>query len=226
VYNPGESILPADLAQGFDILNDMLDSWSNENATTYAVLEQSLTFTPGIYQYTIGTGAFVDTTRPLRLLLGFGAAYVMDQTSNRYPLEVITQDRWNEIGNISQVNANIPMYLWYDPQYPCGVLNFFPIPNIGYQAFWDSYLQFTRFDTIDTDANLPPGYTMAIKRNLALELAPFYPNAVVSQRLTDAAERSKGNVKRTNFRETIAKYDPELVSKSRATYNIYRDVGT
>lgn len=226
IYSPGENMLEGDVGRAFEVLNDMLDSWSNESLTTYATLEQSVTFIPGKYQYTIGTGADIDAVRPLRLTHGYGAAYVLDQTENRYPLEVIDRTRWNQIGNIANVNANIPMYLWYDPQFPWGVLNFFPIPNIGYQAFWDSYLQFASFPSLDVDANLPPGYTMALKRNLALELAPYYPGAVLSQRLIEAAQRAKGNVKRTNVREVIAQYDSELVSRSKATYNVYRDTGT
>jgi hypothetical protein len=225
VYNPGELILPADMARGFKTLNDMLESWSNESLTCYATLEQSLTFIPGTYQYTIGPGAMIDTVRPIRLRHGFGTAYVFDQTSNRYPLEVITQDRWNQIGNILQVNANIPMYLWYDPQMPWGILNFFPIPNIGWQVFFDSYLQLQRFDDLTVEINLPTGYSMALKRNLALELGPYYPNAVVTPRLQTAAENSKANVKRSNYRETIAQYDSEIVSRAKATYNIYRDTG-
>lgn len=223
IYSPGESVLDADMSRGFAVLNDMLGSWSNESLTTFATLEQSLIFTPGKFQYTIGVGGDLDTTRPLRIRHGFGAAYILDTSGNRYPLTVIQQDWWNLIGNILQVNANIPQYLYYDPQNPWGILNFYPIPNVGYTAFWDSYLQFERFGSLEVHVSLPLGYVMAIKRNLALELEPYYPNAVVSPKLQKAAETSKGNVKRTNFRETIAKYDAELVSKSRATYNVYRD---
>lgn len=223
VYSPGEQLLDADMARGFEVLNDMLESWSNESLTTYATLEQSLTFTPGKYQYTIGTGADLDTIRPLRLRHGFGNGYILDTTGNRYPLEIITQDRWNLIGNIANVNSNIPLYLWYNPQFPWGILNFYPIPNNSYQAFWDSYLQFDSFPTPDVDASLPPGYSIAIKRNLSIALKPYYPLAIVTAELKEAAAITKGNIKRTNYRETIAKYDNELVSRSRATYNIYRD---
>ena len=223
VYSPGEQCLDADLARGLVTLNDMQDSWSNEALACFAFLEQSVTFTPGKFQYSIGVGADIDTVRPLRLRHGFGAAYVLDTTGNRYPLDVKEQDWWNLIGNISQVNANIPRYLFYDPQMPWGVLNFYPIPNIGYTAFWDSYLAFTRFPSLDTSIEFPPGYDLALKRNLGLALEPFYPNAIISQHLIISASESKGNIKRTNFKAPIAQYDSALVSKSRATYNIYRD---
>lgn len=223
VYTPGEICLDPDIGRGFEVLNDMIESWSNESLTTYAELQQQVVLTPNKYQYTIGVGADIDTVRPLRILDGFGSAYILDPIGNRYPLEVIRQDRWNQIGNINQVQANIPLYLFYDPQFPWGVVNLFPIPNIGYTAVWFSYLQFSTFPSLDVDANLPPGYTRALKRNLSVELGPYYPEAALSQPLILAAATAKANVKRTNFRPTIAQYDSSIVSKSKASYNIFRD---
>lgn len=224
LYSPGEVVADADLAQGFVTLNAMLDSWSNENLTCYATKQQSVTFNPGQYQYQIGVGApDIDDVRPIKLTGGFGTSYILDQTGNRYPLTVIAEDKWNQIGNITQVNANIPQVLYYSPQFPWGILNFYPIPNVGFQAFWYSYLQFTAFQTLDIDINLPPGYELAIKRNLTVELSIFYPNSAMSPMLQRSAEISKANVKRSNTRELVAQYDSELVSRSKATYNIFRD---
>jgi len=223
IYSPGEVVRDADMARGFEVLNDMLDSWSNEAMTTYAYLEQSVVFVPGKYTYTIGVGGDIDAQRPLRIRDGTGAAYILDQTGNRYPLTVIQRDQWNQIGNILQVNANVPMYLFYDPQFPWGILNFFPIPNIGWTAFWDSYLPFTQFPDLDEEANLPEGYDIALKRNLAIELAIYFPEAALSPALIKSAAVTKGNVKRTNYRQTIGRYDSEIVSRSKATWNIYRD---
>lgn len=226
IYAPGEIALDADIGRGFEVLNDMVESWSNEALTTFAVLEQSVTLIPNQYQYTIGVGAYIDTVRPLRILEGYGSAYILDQVGNRYPLEVIRQDRWNQIGNIVAVQANIPLYLFYDPQIPWGILNFFPIPNIGWQAFFDSYQQLATFPGLDQVLNFPIGYDRALKRNLAIELRSYYPDAIVTPELKEIAAVAKANVKRTNFRPTIAQYDDEIVSKSKATYNIYRGDST
>lgn len=225
VYSPGEPLQGSDLGRGFETLNDMLESWSNESLTTYALILQGLTMIPGQYKYTIGVGAELDMTRPIRIPEGFGTAFVLDNTGNRYPLEIIQEDRWNQIGNIAQVNANIPLYLWYNPQYPWGIIHLYPIPTVSFQVFFNSYLQFERFDDINVNVFLPPGYVLAIKRNLALELAPYYPTAVVSQRLDESARIAKGNVKRSNFKPVVAQYDGELVAKAKATFNIYRDTG-
>ena len=223
VYAPGEDIADADLAQGLVTANDMLRSWSNEQLTCYATLQQSVTFNPGQYQYTLGPGGDIDGVRPLRLTGGFGTAFILDQTGNRYPLTILELDKWEQIGNIAQVNANIPQYLYYDPQFPRGILNFYPIPNIGYQAFWDSYLQFTGFQFLDQNVNLPDGYGLAIKRCLAVELITYYPDSKVTPTLLRSADTAKANVKRTNTREVVAQYEGALISRSKATYNIFRD---
>jgi hypothetical protein len=223
LYAPGEIVTDADLAQGFYLLNSMIDSWSGESLLTFATLKQSTTLVPGTYQYTIGPGGWLDTVRPLRILFGYGTAWITDPVGNRYPLTILNEEQWNQIGNIAQVNSNVPIYLFYDPQFPQGVLNFFPIPNIGWTATWSSYAQLSRFPTVDVDVFLPPGYERALWSNLALELEPYYDSAVIKPGLRQTAAQSKAIVKRTNSREVIAQYDPEIVSRSRASYNIYRD---
>jgi len=54
VYAPGESLDSADADDALETLNDLLDSWSTDEASIYGSVENILTFTPGQYQYTIG----------------------------------------------------------------------------------------------------------------------------------------------------------------------------
>lgn len=227
VYAPGEPITAADTTLCLQRLNTMLDSWSNESLMTYAILEQSGTLNPGQYQYTIGAGGYFNMTRPLRILSSPGTCYILDNNGNRYNLEVIPRDRWNLIGNIAQVTANFPNTLFYDPQYPLGIINLYPIPTISWTLFWDSYLQLTDFPNLTTTLSLPPGYQAAIQDNLTVELWRFFKGDAVPipQTTLAIAARSKGNVKRTNVRENLAGYDPEIVSRGQSTYNIYTDSG-
>lgn len=227
IYAPGEALSAADSAQGLTCLNDMVDSWSNESLITYAKAEQSVVLTPGKYQYTIGTTGSPDinATRPLRILDGYGTCYILDTNANRYPVTVMQQDQWNLIGNIAQVNSNIPSRLFYDPQFPLGVINLFPVPNIGWTLYFDSWLQLTEFATLTTAVSLPPGYLRALKRNLAVELWPYFKgwNTNPPAALLKAAMQSLGNIKRTNIKEVVAVYDGEIISRATPTYNIYRD---
>ncbi len=172
----------ADTQLGFTVLTDMLDSWSNEGLTCYTILEQSATLVPGQQSYQIGIGApDFNMTRPIRLIEGPGAAYVQDSNGNNYQMEVVPRNKWNMYGNRSNVvTSNFPDVLFYDPQFPFGVINVMPYPNAAYTMFWDSYLQLVDAANIDSQINLPPGYMDAIKSNLACYLAPYFVDAQIS----------------------------------------------
>jgi hypothetical protein len=63
-YAPGESLDSADAQDALDTLNDLLDSWSTDQASVYASAENTFTYTAGQYQYTIGNydaGQFAGT---------------------------------------------------------------------------------------------------------------------------------------------------------------------
>ena len=226
VYGPGETMSDADASRGLALLDDMLDSWSNDSLACYTILQQSLVFVPGQFDYTIGPGGFVNSTRPLKIIDQPGSAYVLDGQGNQYQMDVITQMDWNLRGS-RNTNSNFPDVLFYDPQYPLGVLNFDPIPNIGYTAYFSSYFQFTREAGLTSPIILPPGYKLAIATNLAIEMIPYYGVTNLSERemntLERSAYRSLARVKRTNIRPSVAKYDPEILSKAPGIYSIQTD---
>jgi hypothetical protein len=229
VYSPGEPLSAADEAQALTRLNDMLDSWSNESLICWANVEQSTVFVPGKMQYTIGLsgGADIALIRPLSLRIGVGAAYVQDFNGNNYLMEVVPQYRWNQIGNRNSLTtqSNFPDTLFYNPQYPLGILNVFPAPTIGYTMYWDSYLQLADFANAATAFSAPSGYLKAMKDVLALELWPYFKQDSTNppQWLLQAAKKSKGNIKRLNgSKENIANFDPEIIRSGQSSvFNVY-----
>jgi hypothetical protein len=63
-YAPGESLSSSDAQDALDTLNDLLESWSTDQASVYASVENVLTYTAGQYQYTVGNydaGQFAGT---------------------------------------------------------------------------------------------------------------------------------------------------------------------
>ena len=216
----------SDQTRMFNVLNNMLDSWSNESLTCFEELEQSGVLVVGQSQYTIGSGGNFNVTRPLRIKDGPGAAYILDPNGNKYGVTVRPRDSWNLISNPTEVTANVPTDIFYDPQYPLAVMNVFPIPNISWTLFWDSYLPFTVFASVGTAVSLPPGYVKAMVDNLAVEAWPYFKpdGPPPPQLLMRQAMISKGNVKRTNRRDNVAVYDREIVAGGAyGTYNIYSD---
>jgi hypothetical protein len=64
-YAPGESLSSADAEDALETLNDLLESWSTDQASVYASVENVLQYVPGQYQYTVGNydaGTFAGTT--------------------------------------------------------------------------------------------------------------------------------------------------------------------
>ena len=222
VYNPGEEASQADAARAFVLLNQMIDSWSNESLSCYAILTQSAPLVVGQSAYTIGPGGNFDMVRPLRLITTQGSCYMLDTNGNKYLMTVVPQDVWNSTTQ-QNIDSNFPDTVFYDPQYPLGIINVFPVPNISYVMYWDSYLQITEFAGLNSPMILPPGYEKALQDNLALEAAPYFleEGRLPHPMLIAAASKSKGNIKRTNMRENIAIYDQELTRNAKASWNVY-----
>ena len=224
-YGASETMNSADSALGLDQLNKLLDSWSNTPLACFAITEQSLPLQPGVSAYTIGTtgGAMVNLPRPIRIMEGPGAAYLQDINQNNYRVDVVPREQWNQIANRGpNTTSNIPDTLFYDPQFPLGVINLWPTPNEGgYTLFFDSYAQLADMANLVQVFALPPGYELAIQTNLALLLYPFCFKGEPSRTVVTAASRSLTNVKRSNRRNNVAQFDQEIVSRSQPTWNIY-----
>jgi hypothetical protein len=201
--------------------------WSNFALACYEVLEQSGALVPGQQSYTIGPGGNFNVTRPLRILQSPGTAYVQDTNGNNYPMRVVERDTWNMYSNRSNIiTSNFPNVLFYDPQFPLGVINVLPYPNIAYMMFWDSLLQLTQFTSNVTVLSLPPGYEMAMVSNLAVLLYPFFfdpPIVQAKPEVVALAQSSLAAIKRTNARDNAALFEDAIVSRSQLSYNIYTD---
>jgi hypothetical protein len=223
-YDAQTPMTAEDGALALTVCNDMLDSWSNESLTTFTILEQSAVLVPGQQSYTIGQGGNFNMTRPIRIIEGPGSAYVQDGNGNNYQMEVVPRDKWNLYANRSNiVQSDFPNILFYDPQFPLGVINVLPYPNAAYTMFWDSYLQLSDFANLQTEVTLPPGYALAIKTNLAVALKPYFDDAQLDPIVLARAMESKGNIKRSNMRPVVALYDAEIVSRAGVSYNPYTD---
>ncbi|SRR5260221_8255680 len=228
VYGPGESISDADAERVLDQLIKMLDSWSGESLAAFAILEQNFALTVGKSSYTIGISGAPDVnkTRPLKILQGYGSAYILDTNSVKYPVEVVERDVWNQQTQQANQTSQIARLLFYDPTYPNGTINIFPVPNSsGYSLYFDTYqqLQAGTITSLSSTISFPPGYEAGIQHNLAVWCGPFFKNALVSQDVKDLASYTKRIIKRVNKRTIIAQFDKEIVARGSPTYNVYTD---
>jgi hypothetical protein len=205
--------------------NMMLDSWSTEDLCAYEVEENSFTLTPGTQSYTIGIGGVINVGRPLDIT----QAYLRDTNNNNYLMRIVERDRWNMIGNRgSTITSQIPSTMFYDKQYPLGIINIWPTPLLAYTCFFSNTRNQVTSAALTTNIVMPPGYERAMVYNLAVEISsqfgiPIPPVGPGQKNVAELAADSLANIKTQNMREVIANYDGAIVSRSYATYNIYSD---
>ncbi len=284
-YAPGESLSSSDSQDALDTLNDLLDSWSTDEASVYASNENTFTYTSGQYQYTIGNydaGTFAGTVtsgsdtitsatvpsdmvlngdlsgagipdgttilafdalantvtmsaqatsspgaqqigyticgdfkmqRPLRITNAFTRIYTQGSGLD-YPIEIVDQGRYVEIG-FKAIQAPWPIVLWYNPTMPLGTLSFYQNPSDAAQVFLYTDFILTNFADLTTSVNLPQGYSRALKRALARDLAPEY-GAIWTPQQERLYKESYDYVKSLNAVPVpVAHYDPELAQHKR-----------
>ena len=220
-----ETLSAADATDGLHCLNALLDSWAGENLTAWAINQQQFTLTIGQGQYTIGTigSPNINNTRPIDI----NSAFIRDTQSIDSPLSVVDQRQWDAISQ-KGTTGQIPHTLYYDSQYPLGIVNIFPVPMLAYTVFYSQVLQQGLFDLLTTQLSTPPGYARAYVMNLAVEMMsagfPCLLNAAGLVKLLENAAEAKANIKRMNMiNPLVAEYDGAIVSNSYAPYNIFTD---
>lgn len=217
-----EVMSAADATDGLACFNRLLDSWSNEFLMSYVILQRSFALTIGTQTYTIGTGGTINSTRPSNII----TAFVRDQNNIDYPMQVIPRQQWDDI--ISKTNnSQIPLYLFYDSQYPLGIINIFPVPLLAYTVFFNTSTDQVEYSNLTTSLSLPVGFERCFVLNLALDMQsagfPCLLDDKAFARLLENASEGKANIKRGNQKEYIAEFDPYLTINGNPTYNIYSD---
>jgi hypothetical protein len=223
VYAPGEPVSGPDMLTGFGCLNDLLDNWSNQSLAAYANVDNSVVLISNKSSYTVGTGGDINVTRPLSLNSSPGSAYIVDVNSNVYPVTVLDQNAWNSI-SARNVTGTWPEWIFYDPQFPLGILNVWPTPTAGYTLHFTSRIPFVDAAAETSTISLPPGYAIALKYNLAVELIPYFveQSKDAAPLVIKQAQKTLGDLKRTNGKIPLATFDSTLRGVARP-YNIYLD---
>lgn len=210
-----DSITSSELDDGLDMLNLMLESWSLEKLSCYALQQNAHPLTVGVQTYTIGTGGAINVPRPLTLYNTF-----ITFQGVTYPMQEVDSVTWDNIP--FKGTGGIPRVVWYDTQFPLGVINIYPQPSTtGMTLNLDSQLLLQQFPDVTTLISLPPGYKRALIKNLAVEQCSIYSRQPTED-LLKVARESKGNLKRINHQQVLSTYDPAILS-NRAGYNVWGD---
>lgn len=165
-----------------------------------------------VITYTI-PGNF-NIARPLRITNAFTRITSTGTNGLDYPIEIVGRDKYTAIG-LKGINGPWPILCYYDPTFPLGNLYFYPNPSsAGVLHLWTDTI-LSDFAQLTTPINLPQGYARAIKKNLALELAPEYGKTAGALLVKQAAE-SKAMIKALNAEPTVqAFFDSDIVRTRR-----------
>lgn len=179
VIGVGQTATAEDTNDCFDTLNMLIGEWASKRWLIYHLLDLSIVST-GAQTYTVGPGGNIDTgsmQRPDRLEDGcFFRQITAAQSPNQidYPLSILeSREDYSRIG-LKQLTT-IPQFIFYDPQYPLGVLYPWPVIQSGlYELHILVKSQLTQFANLATLINLPSQYYGALRYNLACRVRPMY----------------------------------------------------
>lgn len=208
----GESPTAQETADCLVALNGLIDSWRNDSLMVYAVTSVTKTLTANDGSYTIGSGADINTTRPVKIEGGYITINGTD-----YPVEVITEESYRNIQD--KATTGQPDYVYYDPQMANGVIYLYPVPDSAYALTLKVWTPISTIAAASDSIVLPPGYERAIDTNLAIEIAPEFQKTV-SAELASAARNSLKLIKQNN----VQPFYSQIEFADRGAFDIYAGV--
>ncbi len=180
---------------------------------TTVTLSANATATPAINPDTISytVPGNIPMARPLRFRDGFTRANTSGISNLDYAFEMISFDRYKE-ELLKNVQGPWPYVAAYQPTFPYGTLYVYPAPGSNYIAHLFTDLIISDFAATTTSYSMPQGYSRALKKLLALELAPNYGKTPSPLLITQAKE-AKELIKSVNDSPVVTlRFDSAIAS--------------
>lgn len=197
VIGSGDSPTSDETSDCLTAINALLDSWRNERLMAYSLQEVTLTLTSGDSSYSIGSGADIDTTRPVRIEYAYIKSDGID-----YPLKIVDAERFALISD-KTTQTDIPELIYYNPTLSNGAVSLWPVPSEANTLYIGLVVPLTAFSDAGDTVTLPPGWEQAIAFNGAIMAGPEFGREVSATVLREAA-RSLAAIKRVNRPKMIS----------------------
>lgn len=214
------TITPANLISLGDItdLQNLVPAGTtilNSTSTSVTMSANATANSMGLDTFTYTTPGNIKMARPLRFNNGFTRATTSSVANLDYAFEFVSFDRYKE-QLLKNIQGPWPFIAAYQPTFPLGTLYVYPAPGATYTAHLFSDLILSQFASTTAAYALPQGYTRALKKLLALELAPNYGKTPHPLLITQAKE-AKESLKTLNDSPVVTlKFDSAI---SRAQVN-------
>lgn len=203
VLADGETPSASEAQDALAVLNDCLESWSTEPLSLWGQTNQTFNLVGGQASYTMGVGGNFNAVRPVRI----NGAFVRFAGED-YPLQIVDQLSYNDLSPKTQQQP-IPEQLLYVPEVPLGVITLWPVPSQALPLVLSADRVMSTVPDLATVLTLPPGAALALRYQLALQLATEY-GVPVSGELVALATNYKADYKRANKRQWLARFDTAL----------------
>lgn len=211
----GETAQAGEIADGLAVLNDIIESWANDGLMIYKRTRESFPLVAAQQTYTMGDSANFDTDRPQRIL---AAGVVV--SSIEIPIEIINEQQWAAISYKTQT-ASFPTKLFSNNDSDIVSLSVWPIPTAVNNLILYSQAPFGSYGTSADEILFPPGWSRALKYNLAGEFGIEFGKPLDPIIAAIAAE-SKADIKRQNIQPIYMASDALGLSESGGKrFNIY-----
>ena len=169
----GETLGGEILVVGLENLNTLLFNLAAMGITIFSSVKENFSLVTGTTDYTIGDGGTFDTIRPNEVLGG----YIRDADFD-YPVTTIFEKDYRRIRH--KQSQGRPRNVYFQPEYPLGILSFYFNPDQAYDYHIWSLKHFAEITESNIAAALvfPPEYRRYLVYNLAVDSAPEWGKPV------------------------------------------------
>lgn len=164
VIPSGQTPTTAQYADGLEVLNDLVKSWSADLNLVYEDTVESLSIPAGTQSFTIGASGDQTSTRPLEIRVA-----TLTSGNVEYTMDITDEKTYSSFSN--KASRGQPFRLYYRNTYPNGTIYFEKTTDTAYTLNLHSIKQLTQFPDGTTEISLPEHYERALKANLAIEMA-------------------------------------------------------
>jgi len=193
VVGAGETPGADDADDALLSLNMMLDAWQAERLFAYSIVDRTYALTAGLATYSIGSGATINVPRPVRIEW----AFTRDSSNIDRQIRVVLDDVFAAI-SVKNIGNTYPTALYYQPSYPNGTINLWPLPAAGLTLHIGAWEVLTEYASLNATLSLPPGYEDAFVYSLVERLCPEYGKAI-SADISKLAAKARANIEQDNL---------------------------
>jgi hypothetical protein len=179
---------------------------------THVNVRETHTLTASTAEYTWGSGGDISTARPIRIF----DVFLRDSSGNDYPVEVITEDVYNDRSLKTTEGRVDRVYL--ATEYPLAKLFTYPTSNSSTDVLhFSTWKAISELSALSSTVTLPNEYKLALINLLLLELGGDYGYEPTRNDHKNA-EDARNRLRQVNFKDMIAQF-PNSITKHK-TFNI------